>query len=185
MLAFELAEHFGTNLWRVLEVEDAACVEQAHSLLELYALLERRGAGVVEVATGDELVRRIRSDASDPVFITLAAPFTDEDWRVVDRHRECFQREIGGVFVLSAAEHDRLARSAPNLASWIGGCGYVATDAAQLDEAGRLARREALSAQLGMTDEQVLQAAENGTLPTGPEFAEWLVLLNRGDLLGG
>jgi len=34
-----------------------------------------------------------------------------------------------------------------------------------------------------LTDEQVIRMAEEGTLPREPSFAEWLLLIGRGDLL--
>ena len=47
-----------------------------------------------------------------------------------------------------------------------------------------LERLESLRQWSGMTDEEVITRAEQGTLPGDPPYAEWLVLLGRGDLLG-
>jgi len=44
-------------------------------------------------------------------------------------------------------------------------------------------RIDALQEYLGKTNDEVITLAENRQLPTDPEYAEWLILLNRGDLL--
>lgn len=47
----------------------------------------------------------------------------------------------------------------------------------------RAQRLEALRGWAARSDADVVRAAEQGTLPRDPEYAEWLVLLGRGDLL--
>jgi hypothetical protein len=45
-------------------------------------------------------------------------------------------------------------------------------------------RLAALRAWASCGDAEVIQLAETGQLPRDPEYAEWLTLLGRGDLLG-
>jgi hypothetical protein len=44
-------------------------------------------------------------------------------------------------------------------------------------------RLTALRAWAGRGDAEVIQLAETGQLPRDPEYAEWLTLLGRGELL--
>ncbi len=49
-----------------------------------------------------------------------------------------------------------------------------------LERAERIAEFEA---HFQMTSADVIERAQSGTLPTEPHFVEWLVLLDRGDLV--
>jgi hypothetical protein len=73
--------------------------------------------------------------------------------------------------------------AAPNLASWLGGLVFSRQDPGERLAALRQQRLASLRAWSSKTDEDVIRDAEAGTLPRDPEYAEWLVLLGRGDLL--
>ena len=74
---------------------------------------------------------------------------------------------------------------APNVASWIGGSAWELEGPQGLAPAERESRLQALRAWARLTDEDVVHLAEAGNLPQEPEYAEWLILLGRGDLLAG
>jgi len=87
------------------------------------------------------------------------------------------------IFVTTSSSFDELMRSAPNLASWLGAEVFAyAGDGADV-EATRVQRLAALWAWASRSDAEVVRAAEEGTLPRDREYAEWLVLLGRSDLL--
>lgn len=78
----------------------------------------------------------------------------------------------------------RLIRHAPNLASWLGGQLLSWDGAAELlTPAEKEARLAHLREKLGKTDEQVIEMARTGRPLDEPDYAEWLVLLDRGDLV--
>jgi hypothetical protein len=52
-----------------------------------------------------------------------------------------------------------------------------------LTESESQQRLAALQQSTGKTDAEVIRLAEAGQLPRDPEYGEWLVLLDRGDLL--
>ena len=52
-----------------------------------------------------------------------------------------------------------------------------------MTEEERQERLKELSEHFGLTAEEVVQKAEARELPHEPEFVEWLVLLDRGDLV--
>ncbi len=117
------------------------------------------------------------------VLLIGTAAYTEADWRLLDRRRSEFGREGVTVFLTSPGSFAMLMRVAPNLASWLGGSvfTYEDIDAHAIEQ--RDPRLASLRTWSGKTDEEVLQAAEEGRLPRDPEYAEWLVLLGRGDLL--
>jgi hypothetical protein len=150
---------------------------------ELGALDERMKIDVVESSPGAahllELVPACKAD----FLIVGAERYAEADWRLLDRRRSALARERMTVLLTTPASFSALMRVAPNLASWLGGFVFTHEDPGGLVEAQRARRLSALRAWAGKTDEEVLLAAEEGRLPRDPEYAAWLVLLGRGDLL--
>jgi hypothetical protein len=48
----------------------------------------------------------------------------------------------------------------------------------------RRVRLDAFSQHFALTDEEVVARAKRKSLPPDPEFVEWLILLDRADLVG-
>jgi hypothetical protein len=92
---------------------------------------------------------------------------------------------IASPRILVATDHDGaagLAVHSPNLWSWVGARSFAySPDEGKMNTAVRL---QSLRDHFAMTDEQVIECAQAGTLPSDPAYIEWLVLLNRGDLIG-
>jgi hypothetical protein len=75
-------------------------------------------------------------------------------------------------------------RTAPNLASWLGGQVFMFPSHGETGVAAhREQRLAALRAWASRSDQEIVEAAHSGTLPPDPEYAEWLVLLGHGELL--
>jgi hypothetical protein len=117
------------------------------------------------------------------VLLVGAEGYEESDWRLLDRRRSALTRPGATVFLTTAASFAILMRVAPNLASWFGGLVFTHVDVDAPDPVEREERLAALRAWSGKTDDDVLRAAADGTLPRDPEYASWLVLLGRGDLL--
>jgi hypothetical protein len=77
----------------------------------------------------------------------------------------------------------QLMQAAPNLASWLGALAFQYEDPSAWEADLRARRLAALRSWAGRSDEDVVRAASQGRLPTDPEYAEWLVLLGRSDLI--
>jgi hypothetical protein len=122
----------------------------------------------------------------DAEILLIAAPsYEAADWTLLDVRRSALERDGVMVFVTTPVSFASLMRVAPNLASWLGGfvfSRHVDDEAAQT-EAERSQRLDALRVWAGKSDREVIEAAERGELPRDPEYAEWLVLLGRGDIL--
>jgi len=101
----------------------------------------------------------------------------------VDLNRTRLQRSSTTVLVLDPTSIERLENTAPNFASWIGGNIWHLEQAQPLDGALAEQRLVALRRWSGLDDLEVIRRAEAGALSPDPEYAEWLTLLGRGDLL--
>ncbi|KYF95003.1 hypothetical protein BE17_47540 [Sorangium cellulosum] len=117
------------------------------------------------------------------VLLVCAENYSEADWRFLDLRRSALTREGAVVFVTTPASFAELMQVAPNLASWLGGLVFSHKDTDALARAQMGTRLNALRVWSGKSDTEVLEEAERGTLPRDPEYAEWLVLLGRGDLL--
>ena len=56
--------------------------------------------------------------------------------------------------------------------------------AEELSPQEREERLQALSLRFGMSADEVIALAERNQIPSDPDFVEWLILLDRADLIG-
>jgi hypothetical protein len=139
--------------------------------------------GALDLAT--ELTHAAEgAEAERPVIITGLEGWTTSEWVHLDQMRSRLARNERTALVVSQATFEEIMRHAPNFSSWLGGSVWTyQPHTTELTEAERARRLEALRAFSNLSDADVIARAEAGTLPGEPEFAEWLVLLDRGDLL--
>lgn len=183
-LAFRLAESVGPNAWMVV-VTDSNLADVAQALASEVQQL----SGIAAVVAADRTPQTLREtfrDAQEGVCVAFGvSSFTSDDWSWADVSRSRFERSGTTVLLLDAAGLELLQRCAPNISSWVGGNACRLVDAAPLDDEGVRARLDALREWSGKTDDEVIKLAEAGDLPTDPSYAEWITLLNRGELLVG
>lgn len=151
--------------------------ELTTALLELETIESSSAGQLLEVAAA--------RDPTVTLLIDVSAYHADE-WRLLDRWRSSLQRKGVTIMVTTAASFDALMRHAPNLMSWLGGEVFAFPGKAVLERQHASLREDrlaALRAWSRLTDAEVLKQASVQTLPRDPEYAEWLVLLGRGDLL--
>jgi hypothetical protein len=112
--------------------------------------------------------------------------WNDVDWQKLDCERSTLDyTKRGGLLVLSQKSVENLARYAPNFSSWIGGRIFkLVLGSELLSDEDCEKRLVTLREWTGLSDEDVIKRAESHQLPSDPEYGEWLILLNRGDLIG-
>ncbi len=134
------------------------------------------------VTRGDELVDCLAREPAEIVLLNATALIGD-DWSTVDRRRSDLAHRSVVVFVVTDVGFEALMRHAPNLASWLAGEVFAVVhedeDATELG-AQRLAELRIWGR---CSDEEIVAKATAGSLPPDPEYAEWLILLGRADLL--
>jgi hypothetical protein len=181
--AFRVLESAGPNAWLVL-VSDGPLDEVARMLSAEISTLDGETATIEAVTSGADLEGLVRKHPDGIAIVTGVNGFTDADWHRVDLNRTRLQRTGTTVLVLDPAAVEQLENTAPNLASWIGGSIWRLEKARPLDDALVEQRLVALRRWSGLEDREVVRRAESGALPPDPEYAEWLTLLGRGELLG-
>jgi hypothetical protein len=174
--------------WSVLVVEEPRIATTTEELRdELAFLLEDEGVGNVrlfaEPPPGPALVDELaRMGPEDVALLPLTADRIAPASRSLEYGRVPLDRGPRGVIVTSEASVQVLAAEAPSFWSWVGGQAWsLVPDVGHLDVEARL---RSLREGTGLRDTDVIERAEAGTLAPDPVFAEWLVLLGRGDLLG-
>lgn len=183
-LAVRIQPLAGSVYVALLAPENAIAGLVAEVVSELRALDEGLPAHQLSPASAASLLHELPSVAGGALVVD-AGEFVEADWRVLDRRRSDLGREGVTVFVTTPASFDVLMRVAPNFASWLGGQVFTWDEAAGAASPEQIAERLASLRAWGapMTDAEVIAQAQAGTLPRDPEYAEWLVLLGRGDLV--
>jgi hypothetical protein len=148
---------------------------------EVSALAPTVRVARLAVTHGDELVDSVALRSEEIVLLDVTA-LAGDDWSTVDRRRSDLAHRGVVVFIVTEVGFEALMRHAPNLASWLSGEVFaVAHDEAATDLCAQ--RLAALRVWGGCSDEEVVAKAAAGSLPRDPEYAEWLILLGRADLL--
>lgn len=191
--AFRIAEASGENIWYAAVVSADGVETFAGQLASAANELVSGSAVAERVDSPLEFEKSLRA-ASCPTWIAFGFERFDGDgWAKLDRDRSRLERALvnadGGcatvvVLVLDRETYGALQFYAPNLTSWIGGSAFELAAEAPLSSVVRELRLEELRQWADMTDDDVIRRAADKTLPADPYFAEWLVLLGRGDLLG-
>lgn len=185
LLAARLAATGGSSPWMALVVktEDVAgdVADQLQDVLREIADVDVQR---IHASDGELNLAREASQAPASVLVISGLEaLSSETWQQIDLVRSSLQHPAGVVLVGSQRTFARLAQHAPNLLSWLGALDVLDSDAGQLSEQERQERIAALERWAGMSSRDVIARGERGELPPDPEYGEWLVLLDREDLL--
>ena len=132
----------------------------------------------------EELRSDLNNPANDPVVISDFDQADPNFWSVLDINRSGLLRLGPVILWLSSVGLTSLCEHAPNIRSFIGGSiVYLGTHGDVMTASERQERISDLESHFQITSADVILRAESGTLPTEPHFIEWLVLLDRGDLV--
>ncbi len=185
--AFEIGRRIeirGGNTWVVVLGPDTTNNSIAGFIADLSALLSRTVRVVTGAASMDGLLTALASPADDPVLIADLDGVDVAAWSALDVNRSGLAREGAVILWLSSYGLANLSRFAPNLRSFVGGSIFpLSPDGSTLTPEERASRITELADHFRMTSEQAIAQAVAGTPPSDPLFVEWLVLLDRGDLV--
>jgi hypothetical protein len=181
-LALRLNVQLGTAAYAAYLVQPPDLDEALSELRDELAVTSSEEITMISPRSSQHLVESL-AEASSQVVVVDARAFSARDWALTDQRRSAIAHRGLLVFVTTQTSFADLMRSAPNLASWLGGevFAYPSGDASAT--AHRERRLAALRAWAAKTDDEIVGAARAGTLPRDPEYAEWLVLLGHGELL--
>jgi hypothetical protein len=173
------------NTWSALitsNLDSQKLVYDLQETLTIFAECEVRC-----FSTNDEtntLVQQIKKATEDYLILWNFEQWDKNNWYEFDCMRSSLMRKRGLVLILSPESAKTMFCYAPNIVSWLGSRVYSFLKDTELLSAEEIQERLAtLREWSGYTDSQIVEMAETRTLPSEPEYAEWLVLLERGDLI--
>ena len=152
---------------------------------ELQSILQKPARVIqLQPSTFEELREALHQPDDDAVILSGGAGLTPEKWRSLDIMRSALERKGPVILWLAPGDVANLTDQAPNIRSFVGGSIFLAgPDGGIMTETERQQRLKELSEHFGLTGEEVVRNAEARKLPHEPEFVEWLILLDRGDLV--
>ena len=187
--AFEAARVLdirGLHTWAGLVVPDTESIELfTGDLAEELTAQTGVCSRVIDVTTltvGD-VITQVQADGSDCVMLSHFEPWTSGQWKALDTDRDSLLRQGPVVFVLSPVSAALLSRSASNLRSFLGPLHSAGFDSSNMSDTERNYRLSELRQFYGLSDEEIVAAADAKTLAPEPHFVEWLMLMDRGDLV--
>ncbi len=186
----ELLQKIGSrpdgNIWMVLVVDIndiESIVTDLQDTIEIFS--ECNTSNISGESGARDLINQI-SKASDQYLLLWQLDSWDiNEWKIFDALRSRLDKgNKGGLLVTSEQANNLMIHNAPNFVSWLGArIYYLQKDAEILSDEECDRRLAALQEWTSKTNDEVIALAENRQLPTDPEYGEWLILLNRGDLL--
>lgn len=176
----------GETIWMALVARDAPLGEVFPELLEELALMLGTQPRLIEVQGNDvkELRERLHQPSDDLALLSGLDRLDKTGWQTLDLNRSALERDGPVVLLLSSTALWNLSNHAPNIKSFLGTRIFpLAPENVLMTDEERAERLDELAKHYRLSGEQVIQQAEAGELPTDPNFVEWLVLLDRGDLV--
>lgn len=184
--AAQLEAGGSAELWyRLVLPSGSEPAQVAERLAEEMHVVLGQTVACFDAATGpSDLVKHLRQAGNRPVLLFGLEGYAEADWRHMDLLRSQMVGGSAKVLIVSPAVVAKMENWAPNLTSFMGGAMWQLDPSADyLSADEREGRLQALRVARQRSDEDVIALAERGELPPDPDFAEWLVLLGRGELL--
>jgi hypothetical protein len=182
-LVRRVIERTGRNSWLALVVPDDRRAE----------VVEQIVAGVASEAEIDVFRVDAPADAealasagrrAGVLVASLGEAWPPAEWARLDVLRSRLQRQDRAVLVLSEPAAQRVFREAPHFARLFTGSVWdLAPESDVMSDADRRDRVASLERWAGLSTADMITRAETKALPSDPEYAEWLVLVGRSDLL--
>jgi hypothetical protein len=174
------------NIWMVLVVDIDDMQSIITDLQDTIEIFSECSTATISGKSGARALINDISEASEEYFLLWELDTWDNnEWKNFDALRSRLDKgNKGGLLVISEQANYLMLHNAPNFVSWLGArIYYLQKDAEILSDEECDRRLAALQEWTGKTNDDVIALAENRQLPTDPEYGEWLILLNRGDLL--
>ncbi|MBE9118987.1 ABC transporter permease [Lusitaniella coriacea LEGE 07157] len=175
-----------SNIWSAIAVDFSSLEEMVEELQETIEIFVECEVGVISGKTGTiDLIEQLKNAPEEYLLLCDLESWDREDWQQFDGFRSWLDREkYGGILLLSPESLQKMLQYAPNFLSWLGSRVYdFQQDGEFLNSDEREQRLSALREWSGLSDSEVIESAELHQLPTDPEYGEWLILLDRGDLI--
>ena len=137
----------------------------------------------VEDLAVDAVTAELRKDDEDCVVLVGLDAWGQDRWRHLDIDRNAWGRTGPILLCLGPAAANALGIFSPNVKSYVGSFHVIGPDQSGMNEEEVEWRLSELRAFYGLTDQEVIDKAVGGELQPDAHFIEWLILLDRGDLV--
>lgn len=130
------------------------------------------------------LAQAVHNAATHPLIAFGVDRYTEADWRNLDLLRSHLGRGRAKVLLCDTSVLGPMENWAPHFTSFIAGATWLLDSKSEmLSDEEREGRLRDLREAYQHSDVEVIAMAEAGKLPQDPDYAEWLVLLGKGQLL--
>lgn len=174
------------NIWSVLivgttDIEEV--VEELEDTISIFAECEIKA--ILGHNGVNNLIKQVQDATEDYLIFYQLNNWQESDWKKLDAYRSSLDKDkLGGLLVLSQDAAVQMVANAPNLSSWLGSKIYnLELDTELLNEEEKQSRLAALREWSNQSDAEIIALAEANKLPPDSEYGEWLILLDRGDLV--
>lgn len=176
-------ERTGHNSWLALVVADGQIADVVEQIA--HGIASESAANVVRLDAPKDAKALARAGRRGGILVaSIVDTWPAGEWARLDALRSRLEREHCAVLVLSEAAARHIFSEAPHFARFFTGSVWELTPGAdELREADRRERIASFERWAQMSTEEMIARAEKKTLPSDPEYAEWLVLAQRSDLL--
>ena len=186
----ELLQRIGSrpdgNIWMVIAVDINDIKSIIIDLQDTIEIFSECNTGTISGEFGARaLINQIIEASEEYLLLWKLDDWDNNEWKIFDALRSRLDKgNKGGLLIISEQANYLMLHNAPNFVSWLGArIYYLQKDAEILSDEECDRRLSALQEWANKTNEEVIILAENRQLPTDPEYGEWLILLDRGDLL--
>ena len=166
------------NTWSALITSNLYIQQLVDDLQETLSIFTECEVGCLSAQDATNVfVEKIIQANEDYLILWNFEQWNKNNWYELDCMRSSLMRKGGVVLVLSPDSAKIMFSYAPNIVSWLGSRVYSFLKDTELLSVEEIRERlAALREWSGLTDSQIIEMAETG-------YAEWLVLLERGDLI--
>ena len=174
------------NIWSTLIVDYQNIEEVVQELKDTINIFAECEIKVISGVNGvDQLIEQVIDATEDYLIFYQLNDWQESDWKKLDGYRSRLDKhKLGGLLVLSQTAAVKMVANAPNLSSWLGSKIYnLELDTEFLNEEEKQSRLAALREWSHQSDAEIIALAEVNKLPSDSEYGEWLILLDRGDLV--
>jgi hypothetical protein len=173
------------NTWSALITSNLDSQQLVDDLQETLSIFAECEVGCFSAnSETNTLVDKIINTTEDYLILWNFEKWDKNNWYEFDCMRSSLMTKRGLVLILSPESAKTMFSYAPNIVSWLGFRVYsFLKDTELLSFEETQERLATLREWSGLADSQIVEMAEKRTLPSEPEYAEWLVLLERGDLI--
>ncbi len=176
----------GSNAWVVIEAEGEQVTAVTSFIREELRGGEEEGATSVETIAAPNLVAQelpwVETRDVRGLLVLGIESLSTEQLAQLDLDRGRFVESPVITVITTPEGASRLATHAPNIWSWVGPMYFRAVEPEPMDVETRI---RSIRDELGISEEEMVQRIHAGSIVIDPAVAEWLVLIDREDLIGG